>query len=154
MIFNPKPRADGKKPADNPKPLPTLNPEIAKMLQERQGRLKIVKTTRTPSGQTLDWIPIESQSPIKIATPPPTPQVHATKAANTVRLELDDARVERGPAGTVPVVRPDVSALHETSSLKEFLSKRGGLRVNKHRRSVGFTADPNNQTSYMAVMSC
>ena len=48
-----------------------LNPELTQFLAARQSALKISKTTTTPSGQTLDWIPIESQDPTgKIASPP------------------------------------------------------------------------------------
>ena len=39
-----------------------LNPELSKFLEDRQNSLKIVKTTKTPSGQTLDWVH-ESQLP-------------------------------------------------------------------------------------------
>lgn len=141
MIFNPKPGPHGEKTPANEK-LPPLNPEIRKWFEERQKHLKIVKTTRTPRGQTIDWIPIESQSPTRIATPPPTPQLPPIANRNSARFELDDAQVERGPPGTVPVLRKDLSALHETSSLKDYLSKRGGQKVNKDRRSVG-AADPN-----------
>jgi surface antigen len=49
-----------------------LNPELVDWLKARQASLKIVKTTTTPSGQTIDWVPIESQQPSgKIATAPP-----------------------------------------------------------------------------------
>jgi len=35
-------------------------------------RLDVIKTTKTPSGQILDWIKIESQLPTgKVASPPP-----------------------------------------------------------------------------------
>ena len=74
MIFNPNPGPHGKKSTPEHKP-PQLNPEILKWFEERRGRLKVIKTTRTPSGQMIDWIPIESQSPTKIATPPPTPRL-------------------------------------------------------------------------------
>jgi hypothetical protein len=46
-----------------------LIPELVNWLKVRQASLKIVKTTATPSGQTIDWVPIESQHPSgKIAT--------------------------------------------------------------------------------------
>jgi hypothetical protein len=44
--------------------------EIREYLRSRRERLNVVKTTRTPNGQVLDWIPIESQVRGKIATPP------------------------------------------------------------------------------------
>ena len=50
-----------------------LNPELERWLAARQTALKISKTTTTPSGQTLDWVPIESQfaAGAKIASAPP-----------------------------------------------------------------------------------
>jgi hypothetical protein len=132
MFLNPNPGPGGKKPS---KPeLPQLNPEIAQWFQARQQRLKPVRTTRTPSGQTLDWIPIESQVPGgKIATPPPPYTIAFDEKVRAIRFELDDPDVERGPAGTVPVLRKNLGALHATTSLKQYLSKRGGLSANDKR---------------------
>ena len=49
-----------------------LNPELHQWLDARQKSLTIVKTTKTPSGQFLDWVPVKSQMPGgKIAAPPP-----------------------------------------------------------------------------------
>src|SRR5580692_7636625 len=49
-------------------------PDIVRYFEERTKRRRIVKTTRTPSDQILDWVPIESQHPSgKIATPPSAP---------------------------------------------------------------------------------
>ncbi|MGA7274307.1 MAG: neprosin family prolyl endopeptidase, partial [Candidatus Udaeobacter sp.] len=143
MIRNPSPRPGGPKPVPNNDPLPQLNPEIAAWFQDRERRRKVVRTTTTPGGQTLDWIPIESQVPDgKIATPPPAP--HALPPDDTTKpaeFELENPNAERGPAGTVPVVRVNLAALHETTSLKEYLSKYGGLKVNPHRKKT--PADPN-----------
>jgi hypothetical protein len=125
-----------------------LNPELAAWLKARQASLKIVKTTTTPSGKTIDWVPIESQHPAgEIATPPPAAAVseHAEDAkqpVTPVTFELDDPKVERGPAGTVPILRPDISRLTRTIALKDFLTKRGGAKVNKHRTNKQPT-DPN-----------
>ena len=138
MFLNPRPAPDGKAPPID-LDLPPLNPEIAKWFEARQNRLAIVKTTHTPSGQTLDWIPIESQDPKgRIATPPPTPQLSplTDSKLSAVTFELDNPQVERGPAGTVPMLRKNLSVLHDTRSLEEHLSKRGGLLVNKDRRSM------------------
>ena len=42
--------------------------------RERRQKLTIVATTVTRTGQTIDWIPIESQTPDgKVPTPPPVP---------------------------------------------------------------------------------
>jgi hypothetical protein len=120
-----------------------LNPELYNWLNARQTSLKIVKTTTTPSGQTLDWIPIESQVPSgKIATPPPTDHmpvrvIEAGKPVLPAPFELDDPKVERGPAGTVPIARPDISGLTRTIANKDYLVKRGGLRVNPELANSG-----------------
>ena len=101
-----------------------LNPELTQWLATRQSALKIAKTTTTPSGHTLDWIPIESQDPTgKIASPPavtslPVRLEDKEKPALPVTLELDDPKVERGPAGTVPLLRPNLSVLTRTIALE------------------------------------
>jgi hypothetical protein len=118
-----------------------LNPELHDWLQRRQQNLKIVKTTKTPSGQSLDWIPIESQDRRgKIASPPakaflPSHRADATRPLQLARFELDDPSIERGPSGTVPIVRPDFSRLTRTVALKDYLNKRGGAQVNRRRRN-------------------
>ena len=105
MFLNPNPGPDGKKPTTSAE-LPPLTPEIAQWFEARQSRLKPVRTTQTPSGQTLDWIPIESQVPGgKIATPPPPYSIAADDKVRPIAFELDDPKVERGPAGTVPACR-------------------------------------------------
>jgi Neprosin len=124
------------------------NPELAAWLEARQNALKIVKTTKTPSGQTVDWIPIESQvTRGKIASPPPAHVLPARvedkhRPVKPVSFDLDDLKVERGPAGTVPVVRPNISQLTRTVELKDYLTKKGGLLVNRQRRRLVEPTDP------------
>src|ERR1017187_9262440 len=91
-----------------------LNPDLLKSLALRQSALKIAKTTTTPSGQTLDWVPIESQvaAAAQLASAPPATLLpvrteDAQRPVKLVGFELDDPKVERGPAGTVPILRPD-----------------------------------------------
>jgi hypothetical protein len=143
MIRNPSPPPSGAKPVPNNDPLPQLNPEIATWFQDKQRRRKVVLTTTTPRGQTLDWIPIESQVPDgKIASPPPAPQaLPPDNKSKPAEFELENPNAARGPAGTVPVVRKNLAALHETTSLKAYLSKYGGLMVNPNRKKR--PADPN-----------
>jgi hypothetical protein len=62
-----------------------LNPGLVDWLKGRQASLQIVKTTTTPSGQTIDWVPIESQNPSgKIATAPPAELARAGPAERAV----------------------------------------------------------------------
>jgi len=125
-----------------------LNPELAAWLEVRQARLNIVKTTTTPSGKTLDWVPIESQTANgKIATPPPGAQLperklDAQRPVNATKFELDDANAEHGPPGTVPLLRPDITRLTRNIALRDFHTKKGGSRVNRQRHNLQST-DPN-----------
>ena len=143
MFLNPNPRPDGTIPAAQPAP-PPPSPEIVDYFQARQARLKPVHTTRTASGQTLDWVPIESQLAArgKIATPPPPRSVTPVPDTHAIEFELLKPQADRGPPGTVPILRKNLAALHDTRTLAEHLSKKGGARINPHRPSPG-PADPN-----------
>jgi hypothetical protein len=122
-----------------------LNPELENWFTSRQKALNVAKTTTTPTGQTIDWVPLASQvASGKLATPPPvaaprTEALHAAEkeAQQTVKpvsFELDDPKAERGPAGTVPVLRPDLSRFAGLT-VENFLNltKKGGLKVNPNR---------------------
>lgn len=127
MIYNPNRRPDGTMPPSDPNP-PSLSPEIADYFRKRQARLKVVQTTRTPFGQILDWIPIETQvSNGSIAIPPPPYENDVDDQTAHVRLDLQDESAERGPAGTVPILRKNLDALHDTRPLTKYLSKNQPL---------------------------
>lgn len=108
-------------------------PEVAAWLEKRQSELQITKTTKTPSGKTLDWVPLESQVAGPIATAPQTEAAHAPidpeRQTKGVTFDLG----EPGPAGHVPILRPDLSKLSVDFSLEKTFAKRGGLRLNKQR---------------------
>lgn len=117
------------------------------LLEQRQRRLDIVATTRTPSGKTVDWVPIESQVPNgEIATPPPTPAPmqlrHPDRPTAAARFEMHDLdETDLGPQGTVPVLRPHTEAFMAGP-------KKGGLLVNRERARTFLdlraeTEDPN-----------
>ncbi|WP_437479968.1 hypothetical protein WME75_34635 [Sorangium sp. So ce1014] len=84
----------------------------------RPPRQHVVATTVTPDGQIVDWIPVESQTPDgKIATPPagptgpeganPPPPASPDGAAPARSPAATAVQLgPRGPAGTVPVLRP------------------------------------------------
>ena len=57
MIRNPNPRPDKGRPNKQTR-APATNPEIVRFFEEQRKLLPVVKTTRTPSGQILDWIPM------------------------------------------------------------------------------------------------
>jgi hypothetical protein len=126
-----------------------LNPELVQWFHNRQSRLKVVKTTSTPSGQILDWIPRESQAyNSKIATPPPPLDKsflevqHKQKACT---FELHESNIERGPEGTVPVPRKNLNGVNMSTDLQKYLSKKGGLNLNKNRKK-SINHDPANPT--------
>src|SRR5215469_5755586 len=136
MILNPNRKAAVGKPRVSRKGTPVdemrLAAEVRTYFERRRSRLKIVKTTRTPSGQILDWVPIETQVPDgKIASPPPSPPMAILQGERhyaVVTFELEDDRVERGPRGTVPVLAKDFSKLHISRSLRDYLSRHGHAR--------------------------
>ncbi len=111
--------------------------ETAEYFKRRLERLEIVETTRTPSGQTLDWIAIESQHPrAEIASPPPEPEIRLERLLGRGKqreqlagFELQDPGVERGPAGTVPVLRKNLRGIGYNQSLRHYLSKTRGHRM-------------------------
>ncbi len=115
----------------------TTSHELAEHLARRQKRLRVVKTTTTPSGQIIDWIPIESQSAAgRIASPPPMkimPQSHESRPMSAISFELEDPCVERGPAGTVPIFRPTVTALRRSLESNQHAKMRGGCHANRKR---------------------
>lgn len=117
-----------------PIPHDSFRAEITDYFTRRTERLKIVKTTRTARGQILDWIPVESQHPKGlIGSPPsfgPAPEQTATRyLEETAIAELDFSEHERGPAGTVPVLRKKLDALRYTTPLRQYLSKYRGRNV-------------------------
>lgn len=113
------------------------NEQIRGYLRERQAGREVVATTRTPLGQVIDWIPRESQvSDGRIAEPPDEDRIdlghlqepadgREVRAAELLHFELEDERLERGPKGSVPIVRRDVELIRSTKSLQDYLSKHG-----------------------------
>jgi hypothetical protein len=99
--------------------------EIVEWLAARQARLKISKTTITPGGQTIDWVPIGSQTSGKIATPPPAERVGAPVDSERPTKRVGFVAGEPGPEGHVPILRPDISKLSPDMTLKQYRAKRG-----------------------------
>jgi hypothetical protein len=65
-------------------------------------------------------------------------------APKPASFELDDPQIERGPAGTVPIPRPDVALQSQFAAgkdIKDLHVKRGGSKVNQARPNSGPT-DP------------
>jgi hypothetical protein len=98
---------------------------IRAYFRERAPQKVVVATTRTKSGQIIDWIRPESQLPPgqKLAPPPHlarvnTPLGYTTKVSafekapvgveRRAQTEIQAQPQARGPKGTVPVVRFDV----------------------------------------------
>ena len=111
--------------------------EMVQYFGRRLERLQIIKTTVTPRGQTVDWVPIESQHPRgEIASPPPLlkhPRLwekpHERQPEIIAEAELEAQGSERGPKGTVPILRKNLRALGYTKSLRQYLSKSRGHRI-------------------------
>jgi len=96
----------------------------------RQKRLEIVDTTVTQGGQTLDWIPLESQTPDgRIASPPPevvgVEQEDSERPVKPITFELETQKEARGPKGCVPISRRTITSLRRGVTMKDYLSKHG-----------------------------
>src|SRR5713226_8371888 len=96
--------------------------ELTGYFEDRVAKLKIVETTKTPSGQILHWIDIRSQHPQGIiASPPPAPKIDAarqrSRPTKMVRFELQEKGSKRGPEGTVPVLGIDPKKLRFNKTL-------------------------------------
>ena len=108
-----------------------IRKELYSYFQERRRKLDIVKTTRTPKGQILDWVPIESQlkGEKKLASPPSESISlkldNGPRSVKPVRFELEDTKVDRGPEGTVPILRRDIRRLSLQRQLQDHLMKHG-----------------------------
>ncbi|KAI0100971.1 hypothetical protein GGR51DRAFT_530819 [Nemania sp. FL0031] len=104
-----------------------LQTTSASPMRGRIGLPKVLATTTTAHGQTLDWILPESQTDGEIAQPPPPPlqkrDPHATQAM--VRALLGDTT--QGPNGTVPILRPSSN----TKAVKRLPTKEDDERSPK-----------------------
>jgi hypothetical protein len=101
--------------------------EIIRYFDERTKRLTIRSTTQTPSGQIIDWIPVESQlANGAVAKPPsasqssnPLPSPESKEAS----FELTDPAIPRGPAGAVPVLGQIRCVISEPSLREAVLAR-------------------------------
>ncbi|MFI0481419.1 neprosin family prolyl endopeptidase [Actinomadura sp. 9N215] len=102
--------------------------EIHQYLRDLYASRDVVTRTNTPSGQTLDWVPAESQAPDgRVADPPdenrPLERLEGIHVAEHVRFELEAEGVETGPPGTVPLVRKQIEQIHPAGTLQDWLAK-------------------------------
>jgi Neprosin len=107
--------------------------EIHQYLSDRYRRRDVIAQTRTAAGLQLDWVPLESLADGKPADPPdedrPIEPPKGERAAEAVRFELEDERAERGPAGTVPLVRKPIERIRPYVGLNDWLAK--GIRAKR-----------------------
>jgi Neprosin len=111
--------------------------QIHQYLRDRADRRDVIARTRTESGQELDWIPIDSQTPDgRIASPPSEDGLylddprkpaegHEMRPHELTVFELQRKGAECGPKGTVPLVRRDFSQIQPVRTLQDYLSKHG-----------------------------
>jgi hypothetical protein len=102
--------------------------EIQQYLKERYDRREVVARTATASGQQIDWVPLESQaSGERIADPPEEDGVpdyeQDDRRAELLVFELQREGVERGPEGTVPLVRKPIEKIRPGVLLQDWLAK-------------------------------
>lgn len=107
--------------------------EIQQYLSDRQARREVVARTKTRGGLELDWVPVESQPHgARLATPPeedrPVELDQGKQRAELIQFELEREDAERGPEGTVPLVRRPIDRIRPIVGLNDWLAK--GLRAN------------------------
>ena len=132
--------------------------EIREYFEGRVASLDVIKTTKTPSGQILDWIKMESQLPTgQIANPPPEIDklvfAQGRLKDQLAKFELEQSTVDRGPEGTVPILRKDLTNIRVTKSLSDHLSKHGhktySMQINEND-SIEVPGDGAHDYSYTA----
>jgi hypothetical protein len=103
--------------------------EIRRYFENRLAQRQVVCTTKTPHGQVIDWIPRESQlrRGKRLAESPPfayePPALSRERPARLVQFELEDPKVERGPEGTVPILRKNLDGIRFGQPLRKLLGK-------------------------------
>ena len=107
--------------------------EIHQYLSDRQARREVVARTRTRDGLELDWVPVESQlHGAKLGTPPeedrPVELDQGKQRAELIQFELEREDAERGPEGTVPLLRRPIDRIRPVVGLNDWLAK--GVRAN------------------------
>ena len=108
--------------------------EIHQYLADRYARRDVVARTVTPGGLALDWVPIKSQlRRAKLAEPPgedrPFRSIKGERPIMPVRFELELPDAQRGPEGTVPLVRKEIKRIRPTGTLNDWLAK--GTRAHR-----------------------
>src|SRR5262245_27616520 len=107
--------------------------EVQQYLSDLYTRRDVVTRTTTPSGQQLDWVPAESQvEGAQLAYPPDEdrpPTYRDDRRAEVVPFELQVADVERGPEGTVPLVRKPIDEIRPGIALQDWLAKGNRPKV-------------------------
>jgi hypothetical protein len=112
--------------------------EFRDYFENKRKSLKILATTKTPMGQTVDWIPRESQG--TIASPPPSIKVEAGENVILATPELEMEGAERGPEGTVPVLRKNLDAIKPKEPLAKYLNKVRGARPGMQKNGLSAQA--------------
>jgi Neprosin len=153
---NPQPRAQGGRfRLPSSEDLTELNKrEIVDYYHRRQRELKVVATTKTSSGQVLDWIPRESQTPSgAIASPPPIEPVRKPDASRHVgcaQVELEVEAGARGPEGMVPVLRKGTDHILFAGSLGNYLAGKSAPRYGRTSGRGGALPAPNTSGFWYA----
>jgi Neprosin len=99
------------------------NSTIEKWLDGRRSQLKVAKTSTTPHGHIVNWVPLESQSKDRIATPPGDSKSSGGQEPKTPTKHITLDEPEPGPEGHVPIFLPDLSKISKTTTLQNFLNK-------------------------------
>jgi Neprosin len=88
---------------------------------------EILDTTQTYSGDVVDWLDPASVPGSQIQKPPPIPAEELPSGVERGRTELEEFAELRGPAGSIPMIRPQfedyVSGEAEETSFADYLAR-------------------------------
>jgi hypothetical protein len=84
---------------------------IRQHFEERRAQLDIVATTKTSFGQIIDWTEPTEEELRYIPPPLPRPLPPPPEGFHYAKSPLETEPDARGPAGTIPHVRPDIEGL-------------------------------------------
>ncbi|MET9023695.1 neprosin family prolyl endopeptidase [Actinopolymorpha sp. NPDC004070] len=99
--------------------------EIRQHHLDLYARRDVVTQTTSAAGDRVDWVPVESQVDGAPAEPPPLNGIEQDPARRTraAARALRAPEVEKGPPGTVPVMRKNIDQLRPVGTLQDYLAK-------------------------------
>ncbi|WP_426361838.1 neprosin family prolyl endopeptidase [Streptomyces sp. E-08] len=102
--------------------------EIRQYFKDLYARRDVIARTTTSYGEDLDWVPSEAD-----AEPPELEYAkrpgNADRPTSPQPFEVAAGNAEKGPPGTVPVIRKQLDSITATGTLQDYLAKGSRAKV-------------------------